>query len=208
MNRKKPTENTIDYPRYQIDTSYRPPKNLAKSITAIATSEFTDTADNQDRAARCLSMAIPDYVVDVVWTSIYARDALCTMIDIRNNNELYNSIHMLNSETRSCIRSEWDIIRWNNTYNRCRKCFVPSNAGDCEECFIPTCVYHLTDEQWKRKRCMICHAGKKYINAILCGGILCMLRFVLITRPGKFPILGTTDNNRQYIKSYLTIIWK
>ena len=98
-------------------------------------------------------------------------------------------------------------IRWNNIYNRCRKCFRPNHQGNCEKCFIPSKIYHLTEEAWRKKRCMICHAEKKYVIALLCGGVFCMMKFVSITKPKEFPILGTTNSTTHYIAGYTRLIW-
>ena len=59
----------------------------------------------------------------------------------------------------------------------------------------------------EKKRCMICHAEKKYVNALLCGGVFCMMKLVSITKPKEFPILGTTNSTTHYIAGYTRLIW-
>ena len=139
-------------------------------INCLAVCDYIDERANQDRCTRLLNKAVIDFECKGVWASTDAVNALRTLTHCTINEELFEYLYTLNTGTRCCMSSEW-----NNIYNRCRKCFRPNHQGNCEKCFIPTKIYNLTEEAWRKKRCIICHAEKKYVNALLCGGVFCIL---------------------------------
>ena len=67
----------------------------------------------------------------------------CALPEPSKNTELFNLLYTLNEETRGCVKQEWDSIRWNNYYPRCRRCFCP---GLCYSCTIPS-IYELEQVQ-------------------------------------------------------------
>ena len=67
---------------------------------------------------------------------------LCTSTTL---HEIFILQYTLNGETRGRIKQEWDHIRWNNYYPRCRRCFCP---GLCYSCTISS-IYELEQVQWK-----------------------------------------------------------
>ena len=122
-------------------------------INCLAVCDYIDERANQDRCTRLLNKEVIDFECKGVWASTDAVNALCTLTHCTINEELFEYLYTLNTGTRCCMSSEWLPIRWNNIYNRCRKCFRPN----CWESFynVPT-VYldhaKLTTQQVKRKK--------------------------------------------------------
>ena len=68
-------------------------------------------------------------------TSFVAIHSGCAIPEPSKNTELFDLLYTLNEEIRGCLRQEWDNLRWNNYYPRCRRCFCP---GLCCSCTIPS----------------------------------------------------------------------
>ena len=111
---------------------------------------FADESGIRERYERYISKAVIDGIINYTPISFDAIHSVCALPEPRKNTELFDILYTLNEETRDCLKQEWDNLRWNNYYPRCRRCFCP---GLCYSCTIPF-IYESEQGQWE-DRCVI-----------------------------------------------------
>ena len=117
--------------------------------------------------------------------------------------QLFNLLYTLNEETQGCLKQEWDNLRWNNYYPRCRLCFCP---GLCYGCAIPS-ISELEQVQWE-DGCAICHMKKQHHSYYLCGSAYCMFNFITIIKPKIIPsIRRVRDGLLFFEQKPIRLIW-
>ena len=95
---------------------------------------FVDESEIRERYERYIAKAVIDETINNTPISFAAIHSVCAHREPSKNTELCNLLYTLNEETRGCLKQEWDNLRWNNYYPRCRRCFCP---GMCYSCTIP-----------------------------------------------------------------------
>ena len=143
---------------------------------------FVDESGIRERYERYISRAVIDGTINYTPISFDAIHSVCALPEPSKTTELLNLIYTLNEETRGCLRQEWDNLRWNDYYPRCRRCFCP---GLCYSCTIPS-IYESEQVQWE-DRFVICHTKKQHRSYYLCGSAYCMFNFIMTIKPTIIP---------------------
>ena len=130
---------------------------------------FEDESGIRERCERYISNAVIDGTINYTQISFDAIHLVCALPEPSKNTVLFNLLYTLNLETRGCLRQEWDNLRWNNYYPRCRRCFCP---GLSYSCTIPS-IYESEQVQWE-DRCVICHTKKQHRSYYVGVLIVCL----------------------------------
>ena len=106
---------------------------------------FVNEPGIRERYERYISKAVIDGTINNTPISFDAIYSVCALPELSKDTELFSLQYTLNEETRRCLRQEWDNLRWNIYYPRCRRCFCP---GLCYSCTIPS-IYESEHVQWE-----------------------------------------------------------
>ena len=90
------------------------------SCKCIVRKKFVDESGIRVRYDRYIAKVVIDGTINYTPISFDAINSVCALPEPSKNTELFNLLYALNEETRGCIKQEWDNIRWNNYYPRCR----------------------------------------------------------------------------------------
>ena len=135
-----------------------------------------------ENSTNATSTAVIDRTINCTPISFDAIHSVCALPEPSKNTELFDLLYTLNEETRGCLKQEWDNLRWNNYYPRCRRCFCP---GLCYRCTIPS-IYEMEQVQWE-DRSVICLTKKQHRSYYLCGSTYCMFNLITIIKPTIIP---------------------
>ena len=139
---------------------------------------FVDESGIRERYERYISKAVIDGTINYTPISFDPIHSVCALPEPSKNTELFNLLYTLNDETRGCLKQEWDNLRWNNYYPRCRRCFCP---GLCYSRTILS-TYDSEQVQWE-DRCVICLTKKQHRSCYICGSAYCMRDGLLFCEP-------------------------
>ena len=143
---------------------------------------FVDEPGIRERYERYIARSVIDGTINYTPISFNAVHSVCALPELSKNTGLFNLLYTLNEKTRGFLKQEWDNLRWNNYYPRCRRCFCP---GLCYSCTIPS-IYELEQVQWEN-RCVICLTKKQHRSHYLCGRAYYMFNFITIIKPTILP---------------------
>ena len=95
-------------------------------LKCIVRKEIVDESGIRERYERYIAKAVIDETINYTPISFDAIHSVCALPEPNKNTELFNLLYTLKEktlkeETRGYIKQEWDNIRWNNYYPRCRR---------------------------------------------------------------------------------------
>ena len=85
---------------------------------------FVDESGIRERYERYILTTVIDGTINHTPISFDAIHSVCAFLE-PSKNKLFNLLYTLNDETQGCLKQEWDTLRWNNYYPRCRRCLCP-----------------------------------------------------------------------------------